>query len=369
MKKPLILLIVIFSLAALTACSGQEENEQNPATAETKVIVDALGREVTIPQEINSIVPLGNTPRMVAYLGLADKVSAISGFDADDVTPLTAYAYANKELWAELPSAGTDSFGNTDYYPEVIVSVKPDVIFCTYPADIVADIEAKTHLPVIAVSSGTLFGDDYQQSLRIIAEACGVAERAEEIINYIDDALADLAHRTAGISAAERPQVLSAAATFKGAHGIEGVRISDPLLQAVNADNVASGSFSGTAEAVEIDREQILLWDPDYIFCDAGGVALVQHDMHQNPQYYRQLTAYNDGHIYQYPSSTNYFANVELSLANCYFIGATLYPQRFSDIDLRDKVNEICAFFLGVTDYLTVLDNYGAGYGPVQIPQ
>ena len=366
MKKTLPIFLMMIALLLLSACTNTQEGAPaSNGSAGTRIVTDALGREVELPSVIDSIVPLGNTPRMIVYLGLAERVTGISGFDANTVSPLTAYAYASKEVWAELPVVGTDSYGNTDYYPEVIVSVNPDVILCTYTADIVEDIEAKTNIPVIAVGQGTLFGEDYQQSLRILGEVCGVEERAEEVISYIENCLDDLASRTATINASDKPSVLSAAATFKGAHGIEGVRLTDPVLTAVNANNIAAGAYAGNASSAEIDREQILLWNPDYIFCDYGGVALVQQDAAQNPDYYAQLTAYNNGHIYQYPSSTSYFSNVEIPLANCYFVGSILYPEQFADINIEEKANEIFDFFLGIDDYMSVLNNYGASYGPV----
>ncbi|MCR4771184.1 MAG: ABC transporter substrate-binding protein [Oscillospiraceae bacterium] len=331
----------------------------------TRTVTDALGRAVELPAEINAIVPLGNTPRMITYLGLADRVVGRGSMDADKITPLTAYAYANRDLWKDLPIVGTDSMGNTSYYPEDIILCEPDVILCTYTEDIVNDIEAKTGIPVVAVGQGTLFADDYDQALRILAEACGVPERADEVVAYIDACLEDLDSRTADIPAEERPSVLSAAATFKGAHGIEGVRLSDPVLDAVNADNVAAGSAVGKGSSAEVDREQILLWDPDYIFCDYGGVELVRQDMAADPDFYSQLRAYNNGHIYQHPSSTSYFSNLEVPLVNCYFIGSVLYPERFADIDLQAKAAEIYEFFLGDADFGSKLEEYGASYGVI----
>ena len=368
MKKTLPILLMMIALLLFSSCTNTQDGAPSSnGSASTHIVTDALGREVELPTVIDSIVPLGNTPRMIVYLGLADRVTGISGFDANTVSPLTAYAYASKEAWAELPVVGTDSYGNTDYYPEVIVSVNPDVILCTYTADIVEDIEAKTNIPVIAVGQGTLFGDDYEQSLRILGEVCGVEERAEEVISYINSCLEDLADRTAAISDNNKPSVLSAAATFKGAHGIEGVRLTDPVLTAVNANNIAADAYAGNASSAEVDREQILLWNPDYIFCDYGGVALVQQDDAQNQDYYAQLTAYNNGHIYQYPSSTSYFSNVEIPLANCYFVGSILYPEQFADINIEEKANEIFDFFLGIDDYMSVLNNYGASYGRVDL--
>ncbi len=361
MKKTLSLLLILSLLLSLAACGAKETDAPN--TPKTRTVTDALGREVQLPETIERIVPLGNTPRMITYLGLADKVVGIGSLRWDDVTPLTAYAYAMKSLWKELPIVGTDSMGNTDYYPEQIIAVQPDVILCTYTEDIVNDIESKTGIPVVAVSSGTLFAGDYDQSLRILAEACSVTERAEEVIAFIDACLADLDTRTADIPESEKPTVLSAAATYKGVHGIEGVRLRDPVLDAIHAKNIAAQD-SGP-EATTVDREQILAWNPDYIFCDFGGVGLIKADEAADPDFYAQLSAYHDGHIYQHPSTTSYFSNVEIPLVNCYYIGSVLYPERFADVEIDAKAEEIFSFLLGYENFMGELEAYGAYYGAI----
>ena len=63
--------------------------------------------------------------------------------------------------------------------------------------------------------------------------------------------------------------------------------------------------------------------------------------------------------------STSYYSNLEISLANCYFVGSVLYPEQFADIDLNSKANEIFNFFLGADDYMSILNEYGAGYDPI----
>lgn len=362
MKKLYVLILTL--IIALSLCACGSNNDGN--TGEKRIVTDALGREVEIPTDVKSIVALGNAPRMVTYLGLADRVVGVSGMDSKDITPITAYAYVTKDQWKDVPLVGTDSMGNTDYYPEEIIAAKPDVIICTYTEDIVKDIETKTGVPVIAVGMGNLFQKDYDESLMIIGEVCGVEKRANEVVDYIDSCLADLGKRTGDIPGNERPTVLSAAATFKGAHGIEGVRITDAVFEAINANNVAGKENGGHMGAAEVSREQILAWNPDYIFCDYGGVVLVQQNEKKDKAFYSQLQAYNNGKIYQHPSSTNYYTNVEISLANCYFIGSILYPEAFKDVDIEKKSNEVFKFFLGEDDFMGELKAFGADYGKVK---
>lgn len=341
----------------------EEEVETAEEDGAKRVVVDALGREVELPAKVERIVPLGNTPRMITYLGLADKVVGRGSMELNMISPQTAYAYTNKELWKDVPVVGTDAKGNTDYYPEEIIATNPDVILCTYAEDIVKDIEAKTGLPVVAVSTGKLFAEDYDEAFKILGQVCGVEDRAEEVVNYIHTCLDDLNNRTVDIPEEEKPSVISAAATFKGVHGIEGVRMRDAILEAVNAKNIAKGEKG--PEVAIVDREQILAWNPDYIFCDFGGVALVKEDQKADPAFYNELTAFKNNHIYQHPSSTSYYSNLEIPLVNAYYIGSVLYPEKFEDVDINEKAKEIFKFFLNKEDYLTELEGDGAFYGPI----
>lgn len=373
MKKLLALLMACVMVFGLCACGSSAPAEapaaivpaaDEPPAAEaptTQIVMDSLGREVEVPLEVNRIVALSNVPRMVVFLGLADKVVGYSGMEPDKVTPQTAYAYAVKDIWADVPIVGTDAGGNTDYYPEQIIAVQPDVILCGYAQEAAEQLYAQTGIPVVSVAMGKLFQEDYNEALRLIAKVCGVEDRAEEVINYINTCLEDLDSRTRDIPDDEKPSCLSAAATFKGAHGVEGVRVNDQVLAAVNAKDVTAGQAEGE-KSMEVDLEQILAWNPDFIFCDYGGVKLVQNNAAENPDFYAQLTAYNENRIYQYPSSTSYYSNVEIPLANSYFVGKLLFPERFADIDVTEKANEIFKFFLGVDNYMEILEDSGSGY-------
>ena len=365
-KKLITVVTALAMIFALAACGAQDA--QPTADGNTRVITDSLGREVSVPAEVDAIVVLGNTPRMATYLGLADRVVGYSGMDADSITPLTAYANVTKDDWADLPVVGTDSQGNTSYNSEEIILTGADVIFCTATSDVADQLARETGIPVVAVSQGTLFGEDFEQSLAIIADACGVSERAQAISDYVDECFAELERLTADIPEDERHTVLSAAATFRGVHGIEGIRVYDPVMLSVNALNLADESDGGGEYAsYTVDKEQIVVWNPEYIFMDSGGVPLVRQDCAEHPAYYAELAAFQNGRMYQYPSSTSYYDNMEISLANCYYVGSVLYPERFADVDFEAKASEIFDFFLGEPDYLSELEAYGAFYGAVDV--
>jgi len=360
-KLMVLILVVVLTTAVLCGCG---EGPAGAPEGETRTITDMLGREVEIPATVETIVPLANTPRMITYLGLADRAVGIGGMSFDDIDPVTAYAYANKELWSKVPIVGTDAMGATDYYPEEIIKVNPDVILCSYTAELADEIETQTGIPVVAVPMGTLFGEDYEEALRLLADVCGVPEKAEAVIDFMNGCLQDLAERTAHIPEADKPSVLGAAATYKGVHGIESVYVRYAVFEAINAKDMTAG-VTGEADAVLIDKEKIIEWDPDYIFLDSGGVKLVQQDFEENRDFYTHLAAFRNKKVYQYPSSTSYYSNVEIPLVNSYYVGSILFPEKFADIDFAEKANEIFKVFLGADEYLNELNASGLGYRQV----
>ena len=353
---------VALSLCACGASPAKETPESTGAEMETKTITDALGREVTVPATVEKIIPLGNTPRMITYLGLADKVVGIGDCEIAE-SPLQAYAYVNRELWKDLPIVGSDSMGETSYYPEELIQAAPDVIVCTYGLDTVQDIERQTGLPVVAVTDASLFTPEYEDSLRILGEVCGVSERAEAVVEFINTCIADLRARTENIPDDDKPSILAAAATFKGSHGIEGVYSNYAVFDVISVNDVTRGmTDTGVAGGLLVDKEQILAWDADLIFLDYSGVELVRQDMAENPDFYTQLRAFRNGNVYQCPNSTWHWSNVEIPLVSAYYMGSLLYPEAFADVDFEAKAAEIFEFFLGQPDYLNTLAEAGAGY-------
>lgn len=355
-------LVLSAVMAAVLCACGQAPVQNTPGSTETKTITDALGREVTVPATVEKIIPLGNTPRMISYLGLADRVVGIGDCEKAE-SPLQAYAYVNRDKWKDLPVVGSDSMGETSYYPEELISLAPDIIVCTYGLDTVQDIERQTGLPVVAVTDAVLFSAEYEDSLRILGEVCGVSERAEAVVEFINSCIADLRARTEVIPDDDKPSILAAAATFKGSHGIEGVYSNYAVFDVIAVNDVTRGMLdTGVAGGVLVDKEQILEWNADMIFLDYSGVELVRQDMAENPDFYKQLDAFRSGNVYQCPNSTWHWSNVEIPLVSAYYMGSLLYSEAFEDVDFEAKAAEIFEFFLGEPDYLSTLAEAGAGY-------
>ncbi|MDO5411066.1 MAG: ABC transporter substrate-binding protein [Lachnospiraceae bacterium] len=344
-----------------------EKTASDENNSKTRTITDARGRKVEIPAEVDSIVPLGNTPRMIVYLGLADKVVGIGECEIAK-SPIQAYAYVHKEKWEKLPVCGTDAMGETAFYPEEIITADPDVILCTYTADVADNIQNQTGIPVVSVMDATLFSKEYEDAFRILGDVCGVSKRAEEVAEYIHTCLADLEKRTKDVPDEKKPSVLGAGATFKGSHGIEGVYSQYPVFKAIAANDAAAG-ISDTEGGLLVDKEKIIEWNPDMIFFDFGSLELIRQDYKENPDYYAQLKAVKNGELYQWPNSTWHWSNVEIPLVSAYSTAKLLYPEEFADVDFEKKAAEIFEFFLGDKEYLKKLEAAGAGYSKITLEE
>ncbi len=382
----LLALVMVLSLCACragnndtgtpTPASTQPEPDNTPEVAapsdpgpdideepSIKIIVDGLGREIEVPTKVETIVTLGNASRMAAYLGLADKMITVASGDLND-SAVMAYGYYNHEIWKDLPVCSSGGYGEIN--PEVIIEAAPDVILCTFEEDIVANIEDQIGRKVVAAPQGTLFEEDYELALRVFGEACGVSDRAEELITFINDCLNDLNSRTKDIAEEEKPLALCAAATFRGGHGIAGVYANNAVFRTVNAKDATIG-YIDDQKGVEVDKEQILTWNPDIIVLDASNIGLVENEYAEDPGFFAGLDAVAGGKLYQWPNSTSNYTNVEIPIVNAYYIGSIMFPDAFADIDFEAKAEEVFSFFLGSAGYLSVLNEAGMGYGPVTL--
>lgn len=374
MKKLASLLLILGILLSLCACgaanqpaptaaaeTAAEPTEEPAAEPETRIVVDGIGREIEVPAKVETIVTLGNASRMATYLGLADKMITVTSGDNND-SVVMAYGYYNHDIWADLPVCSSGGYGEIN--PEVIIEASPDVILCTFEEDIVANIEEQLGRKVVAAPQGTLFAEDYEHALRVFGEACGVSDRAETVIAFIQECLADLDSRTSSIADDNKPTALCAAATFRGGHGIAGVYANNAVFATVNAKDVTVG-YIDAQKGVEVDKEQVLEWNPDLIVLDASNLGLVENEYAEDPAFFESLNAVKNGELYQWPNSTSNYTNVEIPLVNAYYIGSVMFPEAFADVDFETKAEEIFRFFLGHDGYLSVLNNAGMGYGSV----
>jgi len=329
-------------------------------------VEDLAGRKVEVPPQIEKIVCAGpGALRLIVYLDATDKVVGVEDAEKRWGSSGRPYAIARKKL-RDLPSIGPGGPGKLPDI-EALVKLSPDVIFMTYVDARIADnIQEKTGIPVLILSYGEAveFGEPLFRSLELVGDLLGRKERAEEIISFIKESMQDLKKRTENIVEEEKPAVYVGGLGYRGTHGIESSWAKFPPFVFVGAKNVVDEV--GREGHVFIDKEKLIEWDPEVIFIDEGGLELVRQDYQKRPNFYRLLKAFRQKSIYGILPFNFYATNIGTSLADAYYIGKVLYPDKFWDIEPEKKADKIYTFLLREPVYKIMRKDFG-GFGRINL--
>lgn len=364
--KNFIALILIFALAALllTGC-GEKKTAGNSADVKpaTRIITDMADRTVEIPMAINSVATIGSTARMLTYAGCADKIVGLSDLEIKG-DPGMPYAYVNSENFSKLASIASGG-ANSKTYQEALATLHPDILFINN-SDIgyVNTLQKKLDIPVVVLEYTGIFSDSVYDALKLAGDIMGTQERCTELIAAMKGWQRDLSDRTKDVRDTDKPTVYAGAVSFRGGHGIEGTYAKYPPFVAINAKNVVDETEEDGA--VMLEKEKLLVWDPDIIFLTPGNLNLVNNDYKTNPNYYSSLKAVEDGNVYTQINYNYYGTNIELAIADAYYAGTIIYPKAFSNVDFETKADEIFTEMLG-HPYMQVLKDSGNGFGRLTI--
>jgi iron complex transport system substrate-binding protein len=345
------------ALAYLAQDKGRESSPYPREGGETRVITDAAGRKVTIPKQVTRVICSGSgCLRLLTYLGASDLAVGVDSIEKRgsqvDLRPyaITHPAYGNRPLIGEF--RGQDN-------PELIAALapRPQVIFKTYPrpGHDPARLEAQTGIPVILLDYGDLTDrrKGLNLALRIMGTVLDRSERAEEVIAFFDGQIADLDRRTRDMAPEDRPRCYVGGIAMRGAMGFENTAPDYAPFVFTNTANVAakSGSSKHGRNTMTVSREQIMAWNPDTMFMDLAMLRLNAAKPGEAGiplnRAYSELRAIREGRVFGLLPQNSYGENFGSVLANAYFIGKILYPERFEDIDPKDKADDIYRELLG----------------------
>ncbi|MBS3808355.1 MAG: iron ABC transporter substrate-binding protein, partial [Bacteroidales bacterium] len=323
-------------------------------------VEDMLGRKTKVPAKIESIVGIGpGALRLLVYMQVTDRVAGVEEIEKRTGRP---YIFAHPEL-QDRPAIGPAFTGD----PELIAARDPDVIFKTYTTRGEADeLQKKTGIPVVALHYINPTSDwrVLDSALTLMGRVLNKQSRAEELIQYHHALTDTLEKKTSGIPEPEKPGVYLGGLSHRGTHGINSTSPYYESFAFVHAKNLAGPLRKNYAnnEGVMLDMEQLMVWNPQVIFIDLAGRALVEQDIRQHRKYFRMMEAFRESKIYGVHPYNWYSTNYGTVLANAWYIGSVLYPGRFAGVDPAEKANEIYRQFLGRGVYEDLKSEYG-GYG------
>ncbi len=328
-----------------------------PAHAATRTITDMAGRTVVIPDNVDKVICSG--PGCLRYLTYLQGQNLIVGVDSIEKRlnkfDSRPYAMANPQF-KELPLFG--EFRGHDN-PELIISLEqqPQVIFKTYK-DMGYDpdeLQAKTGIPVVCLSYSSLAAQRQKiyDSLELMGKIINKSERAEKVCNFMEENINDLEKRTANIPESERKTCYVGGIAKKGPHGFQSTEPAYPPFRFVHAKNVACPP-KGDGKPLQhanVAKEQIVAWNPEILFmdistCQLGEEASAITSLKKDPAY-QSLDAVINGQVYTVLPYNWYSRNYGSIIADAFYVGKVLYPEKFTDIDPKAKADEIYSFMVG----------------------
>jgi iron complex transport system substrate-binding protein len=359
----IVAVILIAAIAVVFKPNLSGTTEQQP---ETRQIIDMLGRNVTIPTNINRIV--GVSPgalRLLTYMNASAMVCGVEEFETDLAG--RPYAMAHPE-YATLPIIGPQFGGD----PELIAAQNPDVVFSTDGiATNLDSLQEQLGIPVVGIVYGGLdtpeMIQNFYDGLTLIGNVLHKEARATDVINYVSGIIDDLNSRTASIADSEKPSVYIAGLSSRGLHGFTSTDAYYAPFTLTNSKNVVTPAMvQYTASVVNIDAEVIPELNPDIIFIDYSGLSLCQEDVQKHMDIYGGLAAIQNNRTYGLLGYNWYHLNFDVVLTDAYYVGTVLYPDHFADINPAQKADEIYTFLDGAPLYAEMAELYGP-FAPVNL--
>ena len=222
LKKLTALVLALVMALTLFGCGKQQNDVQqdDPKQPETVTVTDMIGRQVTVtPGSYQRVVCIGaGALRMYSYI--ADTALLCGVEDIDNTTlaerpkmfdaVARPYVLAYGDVFAALPSCGVGGPTAQAAEAEKILSCQPDIIVSEYEDVEKADaLQQQVGVPVITLRAGAdgVFAEAFPGSLRLLGQVFDRADRAEELITFIETETAEITRRTADVAEADRPGV------------------------------------------------------------------------------------------------------------------------------------------------------------------
>ena len=353
MAKCISLLLVLSLLLAFAACGQTGKSDETlPATdgstaaaAEDTLpqptdvpshypitVTDHAGRDVVIEEEPERLVSgyYISTSALIA-LDLDDKLVGIEA----KASKRSIYSLAAPEL-IDLPNVGTAK----EFDLEGCAALEPDLVIL--PLKLKSAVETLEGLGIDVLLVNPENQALLTDMIHMIAAATDTEDQAARLLDFTAAQEAYLAETLAG---SETPRVYLAGNSSLLSTAGNAMYQSD-LIRLAGGANVAA-EIEDTYW-VEIDYEQLLAWDPDYIIL-ASDATYTPEDVLTDPNL-AACTAVVSGNVYQLPSKAEAWDSpVPSGILGALWLANVLHNDLLTDADCTARTDEYYETFYDFT--------------------
>lgn len=360
MKKLTALLLILILAASVFGCasapqesaaamqSARTEQSASPSAqasasqaADTREITDMAGRTMTLPATVEKAYgtdPVG----MITLYTLAPEKLIGWNYTLNDQEK----AYIMDE-YKDLPVYGMKD----DFNAEAVIAAAPDVIIqmgatndkAIQQAD---ELSGRLNIPV-AVLSGKI--TDIPAAYEMLGKIIGDETRAQALAAYSKTAL----ERAASITIPEEEKV-----TVYYGNGVDSLETAPKgsdaaeVIELAGGVNVADLQVEDPNERMTVTKEQLLSWDPNFIFVngepkkDVSGAGAAD-TLRSDPDL-ASLQVVKNGAVYGIPKAP--FAWLDRPkgpnrIVGLVFAGASMYPDRYADVNVNQEIKDFYDLF------------------------
>jgi len=343
-----ILILSLLVLAVASCGCAENTNQQAVQNSSTMQITDMLGRQLTVPAEISSVVATSPPSTILVYMLAPDKLAGWN-FKNNFTQPFMDENYSN------LPVIG-GWFGTETGNYETIINMHPDIVIEGYTTDgeiheaIERRQESFGNIPVVAIDDSIIFVNKSDPTIEYVGKLLNCEDQAKKLIEFRSSILNEINSTVKDIPEDEKVRVYYA----EGPKGL----MTDPsgsqhsqVIDTCGGINVADCPLTPGNGMTQVSIEQVMNWNPEVIITS-------------NPQFYS--TVYSDSlwasvdavqnkRVYLAPQ--NPFCWIDRPQGPHLIIGTAwtakmLYPNLFTDMDLSKLTREFYSefFHYGLTD-------------------
>ncbi len=252
MKKRLLtnLLLLSFVLLTLSGCKAPTTPQANGETYPL-VLTDSFGREVTIPEQPESIVSLAPSSTEILFaLDLGDKVIGVT-----EVCDYPQEALAIEKM---------GGFQGVDV--EKIIAADPDLIIADSltTKEVVEQLES-LGFPVLAIRAASV--EEVLEHIELIGKAANVNEKADEVIAGLRARIDAVSQKVQDINEEDRPLVF-----YEVWHdALMSVGPNTFIHDVIEIAGGRSATADATTDWPVVDLENLLASNPDVLILGHGG--------------------------------------------------------------------------------------------------
>ena len=336
MKRIISMLLAMIMLLSFAACSQSADSKENSTdtagTVYPVTVTDHAGREVVIEEEPQKLVSgYYISSSLLIALDLDEKMVGIEA-KADK---RAIYKLAAPELIA-LPSVGTAK----EFDLEGCAALEPDLVIL--PIKLKSAVETLEGLGIDVLLVNPENQELLNDMINMIATATNTADKAAELLGFTAAQESYLAETLAGV---ETPSVYLAGNSSMLSTAGNAMYQSD-MIRLAGGVNVAA-EIEDTYW-VEIDYEQLLAWNPDYIILASDADYTVE-DVMADPNL-ADCAAVVNGNVYQMPSKAEAWDSpVPSGILGALWLANVLHNEVLTDVDCAAKMDEYYETFYDFT--------------------